>query len=237
MTPANEILRDASYKFNEYVKNAQRYGTKKQPFNEAAHAAQVAKNFSEEYIEMQAEVKYSQNYWFEFADVLFCAYTADKIGIQTMQDAHIDRLYFTIQSDITNKGKTCALPYPYAIAVALSNLSKFFTADENKISAALHFIDTKRPDLELWQTKEADGTPLYFFSKGGKVQKVTSASGYVSKNYIADAIWGNFSIFYEDLKDEKNTHIWYEDFTQCTDEVEMAQTICQNFFPKLMERI
>lgn len=218
-----------------------RYGTKKQPFDAATHAAQVVKNFAEEYREMLAEVKFSPKYWFEFADVLFCAYTADKIGIQTMQDDDMDRLYFAIQADITNKGKTCALPYPYAIAVALSNLSKFFTAgDERIISAALHFINTKRPDLELWQTKEADGTPLYFFSKEGKVQKAPDfiGSGYASKEQILNIIWGNLAIYYNGLRyPDEPQHVMTEAFSQCTNEVELVNEICRAIYPNRMHRL
>jgi hypothetical protein len=225
MTPANELLHYASHNFDKFIRNARPYEGKKPAFNAVTHKQQVAKNLAEEYNEMQKETEYSRKWWFEFADTLFCAYTALKIRLKEYEDAKIERFveYASIKY----------IPYIYAVATAVSNGSKFFDIDKLVAKRTQENIEPHEilyqaiqhahaNQWELWQTYN-DGKVLYFFSKDGKVQKSTQF-GYRSKDFLHTYISRLLSNHY--------TNVIKNDMTElsgCIDEVQMIKLIVEKY--------
>lgn len=227
MTPANELLRAASHNFDKFIRNGRPYEGKKPAFNAAAHKQQVAKNLAEEYDEMQKETENSRKWWFEFADTLFCAYTALKIKVKEYEDAKIERF---VANAWCNFHK---IPYIYAIATAVSNGSKFF--DIEKLAAQRPQENIEPHEIlqraiqhahanqwELWQT-DNDGKTLYFFSKDGKVQKSTQF-GYHSKDFLHTYISRRLSEHYTNAIKNDITEL-----SGCIDEVQMIRLIVKKY--------
>jgi len=225
MLTANELLRTASHQFDKFIKSARPYEGKKPAFDAKSHKRQVVKNLTEEYNEMQKETEHSRKWWFEFADTLFCAYTALKIKVKEYEDAKIEKFV-----------DFCGIkyiPYIYAIATAVSNGSKFF--DIKKL-AAQALIATEPHEIlqraiqhahanqwELWQT-DNDGKTLYFFSKDGKVQKSTQF-GYLSKDNLHEDILRDLSKHYINTLKEG----YITELSGCIDEVQMIRLIVKKY--------
>lgn len=227
MTPANELLRAASHKFDQFIKSAQPYQRKKPAFNTEAHKQQVAKNLAEEYEEMQKETENSRKWWFEFADTLFCAYTALKIKVKEYEDAKIEKFVSNVWCNFHK------IPYIYAVATAASNGSKFF--DIEKLAAKQPQKNIEPHEIlqqaiqhahanqwELWQT-DNDGKTLYFFSKNGKVQKSTQF-GYRSKDFLHEGISRELSNHYTNAIKNDITEL-----SGCIDEVQMIRLIVKKY--------
>lgn len=229
MAPSNKILRDASHNFDQFIKSAQPYQRKKPAFNAEAHKRQVAKNLAEEYDEMQKETEHSRKWWFEFADTLFCAYTALKIKVKEYEDAKIKKFVSNVWC-----GFQCAIPYIYAVATAASNGSKFFDIDKLAAQRPQENIEPHEilqraiqhahaNQWELWQT-DNNGKTLYFFSKNGKVQKSTQF-GYRSKDFLHEEISRDLSKHYINTLKEG----YITELSGCIDEVQIIRLIVKKY--------
>lgn len=262
MTPAQRILSLGSATFNELILLSRKYGTEPTRPNYYAHAKEVVDNLLEEageFLEQSEKQPCSPDYYKEKADFVFVANTISDLGyfiyphygskssnqqmfFKNRNSSHkYDILPQPIPQKIAElyeKFGTLAIPYPYALAVTLSNLSKFFPCNEDNINKALHHIETKRNDWQLFQTKNANGQPFLFFSKDGKVRKEDEHIGfsYTSKEEILDIIWGNLSIYYNGLLRPDEAAVMQENFAKCTNEVEVINQICVEMFPTLTER-
>jgi len=262
MLASQEILSRGSDFFNQIILLSHRYGTNPNAPNYFAHAESVLNNLLEEaneFLKEKARAPYSPDYYKEAADFVFCANTMDKLNYCAwpfLNDGTNKEIFFhncnkqvyphdvlpqPISREVADLWFDCeklAIPYPYALAVTLSNASKFFTADEKKISEALHYIETKRPKWRLFQSEN-----WYFFSEDGKVQKASDflGSGYIPKERILTTIWGNLAAYYEKFANPElqvNMPITLKNnLVKCTNDLELANAICATFFSDLMARV